>query len=91
MCLWEAIPLSKDSRYKAQSGKVEVTAGGTVNINFALEDDFIDAGEVIVTANRGTSGIAEVPHGSTSWVRQPLPQDRQLPLMKCLLQCQGSM
>lgn len=47
--------------YKAQSGKVEVTAGGTVNINFALEEEFIDAGEVIVTANRGTSGIAEVP------------------------------
>lgn len=47
--------------YKSQSRIVEVTGSGTVNISFALEEEFIDAGEVIITANRGASRIADVP------------------------------
>ncbi|MCU0459795.1 MAG: TonB-dependent receptor [Bacteroidales bacterium] len=47
--------------YKSQKEKVEVTDGGTVYISFTLEEEFIDAGEVIITANRGSSRIADVP------------------------------
>lgn len=47
--------------YKSGTGRVEVTDGGTVEIIFVLEEEFIDAGEVVVTANRGTSRIADVP------------------------------
>lgn len=40
---------------------VTVTDGATVSVSFLLDEQFIDAGEVVVTANRGTSRIADVP------------------------------
>jgi iron complex outermembrane receptor protein len=47
--------------YKPRTVQVEVTDGSWVNVSFALEEEIIDAGEVIVTANRGSSRIADVP------------------------------
>jgi len=40
---------------------IEVTDGGTITVDFALEEEYINAGEVVVTANRGASCIADVP------------------------------
>lgn len=47
--------------YTSVSKTVTVTDGATVTVSFVLDEQFIDAGAVIVTANRGTSRIADVP------------------------------
>ncbi|MDX9728997.1 MAG: TonB-dependent receptor [Bacteroidales bacterium] len=47
--------------YIAVTETVTVKDGGTVTVDFALGEDFIDAGAVVVTANRGASRIADVP------------------------------
>lgn len=47
--------------YTTLTESVEVTDGTTVTVDFALEEEYIDAGEVVVTANRGASRIADVP------------------------------
>ena len=47
--------------YIAVTETVTVKDGGTVTVDFALGEDLIDAGAVVVTANRGASRIADVP------------------------------
>ena len=47
--------------YTSVTKTVTVTDGATVSVSFLLDEQFIDAGEVVVTANRGTSRIADVP------------------------------
>ena len=47
--------------YKSRSEMVEITGGDTLVISFVLDEELIDAGEVVVTANRGTSPVADVP------------------------------
>ncbi len=47
--------------YSTLMESIEVTDGGTITVDFALEEEYINAGEVVVTANRGASCIADVP------------------------------
>ncbi len=47
--------------YTGRSEMVEVTEGETLTVSFVLDEVLIDAGEVVVTANRGASRIADVP------------------------------
>lgn len=47
--------------YIAKSELVDVRDGATVTLDFNLDEDFIDAEAVVVTANRGASRIADVP------------------------------
>ncbi len=47
--------------YITRNVKVNVSDGATSSVTFRLEEEFIDAGAVIVTANRGASRIADVP------------------------------
>lgn len=47
--------------YTTQHETVDVIDGTTSTVSLLLEEEFIDAGAVIVTANRGASRIADVP------------------------------
>ena len=47
--------------YTTRNVTVDVRDGATGTVSFRLEEEFIDAGAVIVTANRGASRIADVP------------------------------
>jgi len=47
--------------YIAKSELVDVREGATVTLHFDLDEDFIDAEAVVVTANRGSGRIADVP------------------------------
>ena len=47
--------------YAAKSEAVDVSDGVIVTVDFVLDEDFIDAEAVVVTANRGASRIADVP------------------------------
>lgn len=47
--------------YEARRERIEVTGRDTVHLNFVLTEMLYEAGEVVVTANRGVSRIADVP------------------------------
>ena len=47
--------------YTTRNETVDIKDGATSTVSFGLDEEFIDAGAVIVTANRGTSRIADVP------------------------------
>lgn len=47
--------------YTTRQSVVEVTDGATATVSFILTEEVIDAGAVIVTANRGPGRIADVP------------------------------
>ncbi len=47
--------------YHTHSQMVEVSDGATVTVTPHLAEEYIDAGEVVVTANRGASRVADVP------------------------------
>jgi iron complex outermembrane receptor protein len=47
--------------YVSAAEKVNVTENVTLTVSFSLTEEFIDAGDVVVTANRGASRIASVP------------------------------
>ena len=47
--------------YTTQHETVGIKDGATSSVSFRLEEEFFDAGAVIVTANRGASRMADVP------------------------------
>ena len=47
--------------YSTRRETVTVTDGSSVTVSFVLDEEYIDAGAVVVTANRGASRIADVP------------------------------